>query len=201
MRKTTTLLYSMLAALPLGATGATGNSDKLPADLRPLVAKGESVLAFERADLNGDGLPDLVFIVEPVKRKDKDRASEEVPRTLKIAVRSANGSLRVVKQNDKVAFCEACGGTFGDPFEGLQASTRIFTVRNYGGSGWRWTVASTFNYSRRDATWQLVGVDTSSFHASEPGKTKDKRDRPPRHFGKIDIADFDPEHFEGVGAR
>jgi hypothetical protein len=196
--RTTTLLYFMLAALPFGAAGA---ADKLPADLKPLLAKGESVLAYERADLNGDGLPDVVFIVEPAKQKDNERASEEVPRTLKIAVRSANGSLRVVKQNDKVAFCEACGGMFGDPFAGLEASAKTFTVRNYGGSGWRWMFASTFNYSRRDATWQLVEVDTSSFHASEPLKTKDKSYRPPRHFGKIDIADFDPEHFEGVGAR
>jgi hypothetical protein len=198
--RSTTLLSFMLAVLPLCATGATGAKDKLPADLAPLVAQGESVLAYERADLNGDGLPDVVFIVEPRKRGD-DRANEEVPRTLKIAVRSANGSLRVVKQNDKVAFCEACGGMFGDPFAGLEASTKTFTVRHYGGSGWRWTFASTFDYSRRDATWQLVEVDTSAFNASEPEKTKDKSYHPPRHFGKIDIADFDPEHFEGVGAK
>jgi len=196
--RTTTLLYFMLAALPAGAAGA---EDKLPADLVPLVAKGESVLAYTRADLNGDGLPDLVFIVEPAKANKDDRVDEEVPRTLKIAVRSPNGSLKVVKQNSKVAFCEICGGMFGDPFAGLDASTKSFTVGNYGGSGWRWSFGATFNYSKRDNTWQLVEVQTSSFHAADPENGEEKTLRPPRDFGKIDIADFDPAHFEGAGAR
>lgn len=191
------LLHVLLFALP----GIAGAANTPPPELKQLVAKGESLLAYERADLNGDGRDDFVFIVEPAKRDPDARLHEEMPRTLKIAIRSANGSLKVVKQNSKLVLCEACGGAFGDPFAGLTAAARTLSVSNYGGSAWRWSDVSTFNYSRRDDTWQLVRVETASFHASKPDKQERKTYRPPRDFGKIDIADFDPEKFKGGGPR
>jgi hypothetical protein len=202
MRTSTTLLYSLLFSLPGLALGTTGDPKSLPPELKRLVAKGESVLAYESADLNGDGLGDIVFIVEPLQSaRGKQEDEEEATRTLKIAIRSSNGLLKVVKENSMVVLCEGCGGVFGDPFAGLSAATNTFSVNHYGGSGWRWSTMAKFNYSRRDATWQLVEVDESSFHASEPDKQKNKTYRPPRSFGKIDIADFDPGNFQGVGAK
>ena len=88
-----------------------------------------------------------------------------------------------------------CGGGVGP----AQLASKQFG--NYGGSGWRWSLGATFNYSKRDNTWQLVEVQTSSFHAADPENGEDKTMRPPRDFGKIDIADFDPDRFEGGGAR
>lgn len=202
MRTSTTLLYSFLFSLPGLALGAPGDPKGLPPELKRLVAKGESVLAYESADLNGDGLGDIVFIVEPLKPARANQEEEEgAARTLKIAVRSSSGSLKVVKENSMVVLCEGCGGVFGDPFAGLSAAPKTFSVHHFGGSGWRWSTVATFKYSTRDDTWQLVEVDESSFHASEPDKQKNKTYRPPRSFGKIDIADFDPENFQGVGAK
>lgn len=201
MLRATTLLYCSLLSLPALASGASTGAGKPPAELDRFVAKGESLLAFETADLNGDGLRDLVFIVEPVAANDGAKDEDDGIRTLKIAIRTRDGSLKVVKESSRVALCRRCGGAFGDPFAGLSASKNTFSVGHYGGSGWRWSNNYTFNYSRRDATWQLVRVDESSFHAAEPEKVEIKMYQPPRHFGKIDIADFDPEHFRGVGAK
>jgi len=201
MRPATTLLYCSLLSLPLLASAAAPDAGKPPAELDRFVAKGESILAFEAADLNSDGLRDVVFIVEPLQANDGAEEEDDGTRTLKIAIRAPDGSLNVLKESSRVVLCRGYGGAFGDPFAGLSASKNTFSVSHYGGSGWRWSNSYTFNYSRRDASWQLVRVDESSFHAAEPEKLEAKTYRPPRHFGKIDIADFDPEHFRGVGPK
>lgn len=85
----------------------------------------------------------------------------------------------------------------GDPFQGVAAEPKTFTVSHYGGSAWRWSVDYTFNYSKRDNTWLLVRVEESSFHAFEPDKIKTDVYISPKHYGKIDIADFDPDHWQG----
>jgi hypothetical protein len=201
MKSLATVLYGSLLALPVFAGAASADTGKPPAELDRFVARGESLLAFEQADLNGDGLRDVVFIVEPVQANDDAAEDDGGTRTLRIAIRAPDGSLKIVKESSRVALCRRCGGAFGDPFAGLSASKNTFSVGHYGGSGWRWSTEYTFHYSRRDATWQLVQVDESSFHVSDPEKLEAKTYRPPRHFGKIDIADFDPEHFKGVGPK
>lgn len=88
-----------------------------------------------------------------------------------------------------------------DPFQGVTAGLRTFSVDHYGGSAWRWSVSTQFAYSRRDDTWQLVRVVNESFHTLDPEGVKRKVETPPRDFGKIDIADFDPQRYRGVGPR
>jgi len=56
-------------------------------------------------------------------------------------------------------------------------------------------VETKFNYSRRDKTWQLVQVINTSFHAGDPENMTTQTHTPPKDFGKIDIADFDPENY------
>lgn len=188
-------LFPLMLCVPALALGQAADPNQVPRELKPFAAENESILAYEYADLNGDGTRDVVFIVEPKKTND------EGVRTLKIAIRMPGGALKVVKQNRKVAFCRSCGGVFGDPFEGLSASTKGFSVSHYGGSNWRWANSFSFAYSKRDNTWQLVEVEESSFHTSNPDDMKTKTYKPPRHFGKIDIADFDPDKFQGVGPK
>lgn len=201
MRALAMLFPLALFSLPDPAVAAPASEGKIPPELRQFVAKGETILAHKSADLNGDGRRDVVFIVESDTPVDDDRIEDDLGRTLKIAVRSPNGALKLVKESHRVVSCRSCGGSFGDPFEGLSASTKTFSVSHYGGSGWRWTNAFTFNYSKRDDTWQLVRVDESSFHSAEPGKQKSASYLPPRSFGKIDISEFDPENFKGAGKK
>lgn len=65
----------------------------------------------------------------------------------------------------------------------------------------RWQTDFSFAYSRRDAAWQLVRVENTRFHAPDAETSKTLVERPPRHFGKIDLQDFDPDHYIGVGPR
>jgi len=168
-----------------------------PAELKRLVPKGSKLLDWQIADLNVDGRPDVLAVYESALEPSDD----DGPRTLIIAVRQADGALKVVKRNDKVVYCRQCGGIFGDPFESLSAAPGKLSVNHYGGSNWRWTNTFNFAYSRRDNTWQLIRVEESSFHTSAPNKMKTRTYKPPRDFGKIDIADFDPENFKGLGPK
>lgn len=72
---------------------------------------------------------------------------------------------------------------------------------HYGGGSWRWSTNFTFGWSRRDQSWQLVGVESTSFHASEPDKVDPKIETPPKDFGLIDLGEFDPEDYLGRGKK
>jgi len=171
--------------------------DSVPAELKRLIPRETTLLDHQIADLNGDDRPDIVFIVEGKSGESDDDGQ----RSLLIAVRQPDGSLKTVKQSDKVVYCRQCGGVFGDPFAGLEAARGGFSVNHYGGSNWRWSNSFRFAYSRRDDSWQLIRVEESSFHTANPNRIKSKAYKPPSDFGKIDIADFDPENFKGVGPK
>ena len=201
MRIIILLLASLLFAPSLWAEDRFVPDEKIPSDLKPLITPGSKLLAYESADLNRDGLKDYVFILEKQKTAENPDEIEVGQRPLKIALRLRDGSLREVKVNERMVFCSTCGGVYGDPFNGLEAKDGSFSVSHYGGSGWRWGNTFQFNYSRIDQTWQLVMVEEFSFHGADPNTMKKKRYRPPKDYGKIDIADFDPENFKAVSKK
>ena len=174
---------------------------KIPADVERFVEPGSKAIALEKSDLNGDGREDFILVLEKEKpAKDAD----DFPvgqRPLLILLRGADGKLSVTKRNDRIVMCSQCGGVFGDPFEGVIAGHNTFSVEHYGGSNWRWKYSYKFNYSQIDKTWQLVRVEDISYHTSNPNKATTRIYTPPRHFGKIDIADFDPENYLKKGVK
>lgn len=193
------LLLAVLAVALPAQTGAPGALEP-PAELASFVEKGARPLAIEAGDLNGDGLSDYVLVLE---KEEPAMDADGWPigqRPLLVVVRGKDG-LRLAKRNDKVVYCSTCGGVMGDPFMGVRLEKKGFSVEHYGGSAWRWSNAYTFAYSRRDDTWQLVRVENTSFHAMDPGNQERRVATPPRDFGKIDLADFDPDKWEGQGAR
>lgn len=194
-------IASMVMLPGLSLAGIYLEGKEIPTDLHPFITTNTKLLAFVSADLNGDDKADYVFILEKQKKNPKDEDMEQGQRPMHIAIRQADGKLKLAKTNEKIVLCSTCGGVFGDPFAELTAGKKSFTVSHYGGSAWRWANAYQFNYSRKDDTWQLVKVSESSFHTTEPDKAKEKIYTPPKHFGKIDIADFDPEKFKGTGIR
>ncbi len=175
--------------------------EKIPPAVKPFVAPGTLPLSLSNADLNGDGLEDFILVLERQKAKPSDPEIEDRQRILLILVRKPDGRLVEARRNDRVVYCSTCGGVMGDPFQGVEAGLKTFTVSHYGGSSWRWSVDYKFGYSRRDDTWQLVQVKESSSHAGDPEKAENKTYRPPKHFGKIDISDFDPEKWKGQGPK
>lgn len=185
-----TLLMCFSVLLPIAAHA---ESIAVPTPLQPFVLKGYEAIALAKADLDGEGREDYLLVLNKVHPAD-DHFSEE-PRPLLLIQQDKDGQFHLVKRNDKLVLCEGCGGIFGDPFSGITAKRKSFTVSHYGGSSWRWTNDYTFSYSRIDKTWQLVRAEESSFHTSDPNKVKIKVYTPPLDFGKIDLADFDPEHY------
>jgi hypothetical protein len=186
------LLYLCLASLVIAAQTT---ELKIPTEVLPFVESGTKAIALEKSDLNGDGSEDFILVLEKQKpAKDAD----DFPvgqRPLLILLRGADGKLTLAKRNERVVMCSQCGGVFGDPFEGVIAARNTFSVEHYGGSSWRWKYSYKFNYSRIDKTWQLVKVEEINYHTSNPEKMTTKIYTPPRHFGKIDIANFDPDNY------
>ena len=174
-----------------------------PAELQPFVLKGTRMAEWKAADLDGDGRSDYVFVLQKLPpAQAKPDEGDEGKRVLKMAVRSADGKLNVVKTNDAVVYCEQCGGANGDPFMSLDAGPRKFSVTHAGGGGpLSWSNTVTFNYSRIDSSWQLVRVETTTSDNFERTKAKVRTYKPPRDFGKIDIADFNPQKYLGVGPK
>ncbi|MDR2207452.1 MAG: hypothetical protein LBE22_00535 [Azoarcus sp.] len=172
-----------------------------PDELLPFIPTDAKYLAHAVGDLNGDGRQDYVLVVEKQTPNKPGYVIEEHQRPLFIIIRQLDGSLVSRKGNERIVFCDRCGGVFGDPFASLTAGKNTFTVQHYGGSAWRWGFEYQFDYSRRDDTWQLVRVEELSFHISDPEKAEVKIYRPPHDFGLIDIADFDPGNFQGVGKQ
>jgi hypothetical protein len=174
---------------------------KVPAEVVPFVESGTKAISLEKADLNGDGTEDFVLVLEKEKpAKDAD----DFPvgqRPLLILLRGADGKLTAAKRNDRIVMCSQCGGVFGEPFEGVIAKRNSFSVEHYGGSAERWKFSYKFNYSRIDKTWQLVRVDEIHYHTSNPNKMNTKIYTPPKHFGKIDVADFDPDNYLKKSAK
>lgn len=204
MRLFFTALLSVLAAGSFGPAGAFDNyvpPEKIPAELKALIAPGTRLLAFEAADLNDDGRPDYLFVLEKQKGRKEDPEIEQGQRLLEIALRRDDGSLTVVKTNDKIVYCSTCGGKYGDAFAGISAGTGTFSVGNYGGAVRRWANDFQFRYAPGERTWLLVAASESIYHIAHPDKLVTESFEPPKDFGKIDIADFDPKQFKGVGRR
>jgi hypothetical protein len=193
--RTILLTLALVCAAPAGAA-AQGEELRVPAEVTPFVEAGTKAIAVEAADLNGDGRGDFVLVLErenPAKDKDDFPVNQ---RPLIILLRGADGRLSAAKRNERVVMCSQCGGVFGDPFEGVTAGRNTFTIDFYGGSNWRWKYSYRFNYSRVDQTWQLVRAEEISYHTSDPDKMKTRVFTPPKDYGKIDLADFDPENYK-----
>jgi hypothetical protein len=179
-------------------TQAQTEAIAVPAEVQPFVEQGTKPIALESADLNGDGMKDYILVLErenPSQKDENDFPKNQRP--LLILVRGADNKLTAAKRNELIVMCSQCGGVMGDPFAGVTVGRNTFTVNHYGGSAWRWSADYKFNYSRIDKTWQLVRIEEESFNANDPQKTMKRKIRvPPKDFGKVDIADFDPAKFE-----
>lgn len=174
---------------------------RIPDELAAFVLPDTRALCAAGADLNGDGLGDYVLVLEKVSERTYGPGKEGSERPLLVVVREPGGALRVAARNDRLVYCAACGGVFGDPFEGVETRAQTFTVYHYGGSGWRWRADYTFRYVPAAGTWRLAKVIELSYHAAEPDKMQRTLFIAPDHIGEIDLADFDPEHWKRPSAR
>ncbi|KQQ87881.1 hypothetical protein [Massilia sp. Leaf139] len=189
----TLFLAVLLSLLPHAASAQTlcarePVDERAPAELARFVEPGSCLLRFYPADLDGDGTRDYLVVLQ--------RGDDMGSRVLLVVGRGSNGALALLKKNGAVVGCQDCGGVMGDPFQELEVKGRRFTVSNAGGSRDRWSSSYTFAYSRRDKTWQLVRVEIDSFDVHAPDTSRESQVHvPPKDFGKIDFADFDPDNY------
>ncbi|MBI2417123.1 MAG: hypothetical protein HYV28_04350 [Ignavibacteriales bacterium] len=170
----------------------------IPKEVKPFIEKGTWVLALQEADLNGDGKMDYVMILT---KEDSDPYNDDGQRPLILLIRKPDNSLYMAKRNENIVLCKECGGILGDPFASLKAEKKTFTITHFGGDALRWFYSYTFNYSRVDNTWQLVRAEERSSNIYSPEDDWDSVFTPPKHFGKIDFSDFDPNDFKNRGEK
>jgi hypothetical protein len=194
-------LFLLLLLFPVIAV-AQNEEVKVPDEVKPFVERGMIPIALESGDLNGDGIKDYILVLSaPAGSGGANDDSGIALRPTIILVRDSSGKLTVAARNDQVAYCRECGGVLGDPFQGVQIQGSGFKVSNYGGSSWRWSNEFRFAYSRRDQTWELTRVEEVTFNALDAGKEKKTVYTPPKDFGLINFADFNPESYKGKGKK
>lgn len=169
--------------------------NEIPSHVASFVEKNTEVLAVESGDLNGDTIKDFILVLERKKTKKDQSGFPLDQRLLLVLIADQEGALQLVKRNEKIVMCSECGGAMGDPFAGIDTKQNSFSIHMYGGSAWRWDESLTFEYFPTESTWYLSKFEKSSFHASEPDAIQRESYVYPKHFGKIDINEFDPKTF------
>jgi hypothetical protein len=196
--KTRVVLFLVFCLSAVTVNAQTSEAIKVPAEVQAFIEKDSKAIALESADLNGDGLQDYILVIERPELTAAKYGYDVQQRPLLILVRNNENKLSEVKRNEQIVYCSDCGGVMGDPFMGVTVGKNTFTVNHYGGSAWRWELSYKFNYSRIDKTWQLVRIEKTSYHNVRPMKETLEKTvlTPPKDFGKVDIAEFDPAKFE-----
>jgi hypothetical protein len=134
-----------------------GPSVDLPAELEPFVPKGTKPIEWHKADLNQDGRPDYLLVVE----KDCDE------RTLLVVIRKPNGSLVLAASNSSAVMERSGGGTQGG-YSGTLVARGAFTISQGVGSGPDMQSSSiTFVWSAKRRTWLAKTLETESCEMSD----------------------------------
>jgi hypothetical protein len=176
------------------AAGADGGctpplSGRIPDELRTFVPPGTRALCAVGADLNADGLPEYVLVLQEADERAAAGDLSEAPRPLLVVVRESGGALQVAGRNDQVVPCAACDAFF-DPFAGVEAGKGTFTVYDHAGVSARWQEEYTFRYVRSAGTWRLAQVVVLWYQPATPQRLE-KTVFDVADFGDIDLADFD----------
>lgn len=158
-------------------------------DLHIFATNGNKILASKLGDLNGDGKPDALLVLDP-PTAGNEKLGEGPARSVLILIRDANGQLQKAAQNDKLVPCAQCGGIAGDPFSYVQITNNGFTVVTEGGSRQHWSNEYTFAYSAQHRDWLLSSLKRE---VTDQDTDKHKQiDLAPKDFGVITFANFDP---------
>ena len=173
------------------AANSTANFDSLPANIANyLPTNNELLIDYQQADLNNDHLPDLLLVME--QATDTTQTDQNGTRQLYILLQQNGGLYKLAAQNNKVVYCQTCGGVMGDPYMGIAINNDgSFTVSNYGGSAWRWGIDFTFAYKNNDFFWIKETSTTFSSTDPEHGETKQRTET---QLGTVRFNDFDAKN-------
>lgn len=199
-----TIIVVAAGSFPLAAqkTNAVREEEpgfQLPDEVKPFVEAGMKAIAYAKSDLNADGTLDYIIVLEKLEKPQEEIYADTSARPTLIIVRDKNEKLKLAARNERVVFCSTCAGGMGDPFDDITIERGGFSITNRGGTRERWIESYDFKYSRRDNNWRLVRVAEINYDSANPEPVRNKAYTTPKHFGKINFADFNPENFKGKG--
>ena len=169
---------------------------KLPAELKPFVAKGYEMYDFVEGDINGDNKKDAILIL---KSPGEDTAvDDDLKRPFLLLIRQQNGKLKLEKRTDSLVMCAHCGGVFGDPYQETKIFKNGFLISFYGGSNWRWGYDYTFTWNAAKQNWFLTKEHQLNYNSVAEEISTKESDIEADELGDIPIEKFnvDPAYKE-----
>ena len=161
--------------------------------LESLVGSGYAIASggIAEGNLNFDDFVDVILVLDILELTQ----TNEGTRPLGIFFGQEDGTLLLYKAFSKVNYCQSCGGTFGDPFEGIEIDNGTFTVSDYGGSAWRWSVSRTFGFNPEDNRFYLEQFTEDSFNVFDLDTAKSET-WTSETFGDVTLDEFDTDALE-----
>jgi hypothetical protein len=153
--------------------------------VRFYIPSGYTILGQASADINRDGYADVIVVL----KNPYEKYNEDTTRALLVLAGNGKGSYRLLARNDSVVLCANCGGAYGDPFQEVAAGKGWFSVRHFGGSGWKRTWWINFAYDRRRRLLLLRSDGGWSWDSSNQDVRARITNRP-QDFGRIPFEAF-----------
>ena len=139
----------------------------VPAGWRAEEAKPKEI------DLNGDGKPDLAFVISNGGSGASGPGEPSVVKhVLILALRGADGKLHRSVVSDAAVQDGDEGGSFGDPFQDLSIERGAVVIMHFGGSRERWNF--THRYRFQNGQWTLIGLDIGYTDSTDPENYNDQ---------------------------
>ena len=131
----------------------------LPQYLTKFIPKGYGTLDTVSADINADGIND--FLLATFKMGE-DTINPSPKRNLKILLGQPDQTLKLDCESWTALAALSMGG-FSDPYPGIVVDKGKFIIQFSGGSNWKNTAATTFEYSAADKDWIKTIEITESY--------------------------------------
>jgi hypothetical protein len=157
-------------------------------ELQVFEVNGMRILDSQVGDLNGDGRPDALIVLDPPSTSEE--AGQGPSRTVLLAIRNAEGHLQVAVRSDKLVSCKRCGGVAGDPFGYARIDQDGFTLVTEGGSREHWWNRYAFKYASAKGDWMIEEVERGVADTIGGGAKKIILTR--KDLGEVRFEDFRP---------
>lgn len=134
------------------------------------VPEGWKIIAEEKGDLNKDGKPDLVLVIQNTDSKNviKDEFSEidSNPRTLLILFAGDEKNCYTLNTESKTFIIAHTLSNMEDPFEGIEISKGTLRTKfiQFATIGTWFTSNHTYVWRFQDDEFKLIGASSTEFH-------------------------------------
>jgi hypothetical protein len=119
------------------------------------------------------------FVIAVLTRQQEDSladvSDEDIMRPLIVLEKNNRGQFDLAVRNDSLLLCLNCGGLFGDPLNQIEITANGFTASHYGGSRFRWTRHTSFEYNEAKNEWLLTADNGISYDSFDPEESMEEQ--------------------------